>query len=196
MRARLTKDFTFEAAQTLPNAPEGHKCRGMHGHSFKIEVSVEGNVDPDIGWIYDHAEISDAMKPLLKILDHSYLNDIEGLENPTIEKMAEWFWNKLQSQCPGLCEIVVHETPTAQPAACIAAGSLQGTTPKAFGVDLIMAAGKPSLLEQPNVSARGRSRSRSLPCAGRLFGRLFPPPFVPAIAGDACSADNPPGRCA
>ena len=84
--ARLTKDFTFEAAQTLPNAPEGHKCRGVHGHSFKVEVSVEGEVDPKIGWVYDHAKISDAMKPLLKMLDHSYFNDIEGLENPTIEE--------------------------------------------------------------------------------------------------------------
>jgi 6-pyruvoyltetrahydropterin/6-carboxytetrahydropterin synthase len=114
MRTRLTKDFTFEAAQTLPNAPEGHKCRGVHGHSFKVEVSVEGEVDPKTGWVYDHAKISEAIKPLLKILDHAYLNDIEGLENPTIEKMAEWLWKKLESQCPGLCEIVVHETPTAR----------------------------------------------------------------------------------
>src|SRR6266705_3424244 len=87
MRARLTKDFTFEAAQTLPNAPKGHKCRGLHGHSFKVEVSIEGDVDPKAGWVYDHAEISAAMKPLLKMLDHKYLNDIEGLENPTIEKI-------------------------------------------------------------------------------------------------------------
>ena len=114
MRAWLTKDFTFEAAQTLPYAPEGHKCRRVHGHSFKVEVSVEGDVDPKVGWIYDHANISAAMKPLLRMLDHEYLNEIEGLENPTIEKMAEWFWKKLESQCPGLCEIVVHETPTAR----------------------------------------------------------------------------------
>jgi 6-pyruvoyltetrahydropterin/6-carboxytetrahydropterin synthase len=112
--ARLTKDFTFEAAQTLPNAPQGHKCRRVHGHSFKVEVSVEGRVDPKTGWVYDHADISAAMKPLLRMLDHTYLNDIEGLENPTIEKMAEWFWQKLESQCPGLCEVVVHETPTAR----------------------------------------------------------------------------------
>jgi len=70
MRARLTKDFTFEAAQTLPKAPEGHKCRRVHGHSFKVEVSVEGDVEPTVGWIYDHATISAAMKPLLEILDH------------------------------------------------------------------------------------------------------------------------------
>src|SRR5436190_17045321 len=110
MRARLTKDFTFEAAQTLPNAPEGHKCRGVHGHSFKVEVSVEGEVDPEIGWLYDHAEISPAMKPLLKRLDHTSLNDIEGLENPTLEIMAEWLWKKLESQCPRLCEHGDHAT--------------------------------------------------------------------------------------
>ena len=114
MRARLTKDFTFEAAQTLPAAPEGHKCQRMHGHSFKIEVSVEGDVDPKRGWIYDHAEISEAIKPLIKLLDHAYLNEIEGLENPTIENIAVWFWKKLAPQCAGLCQIVVHETPTAR----------------------------------------------------------------------------------
>src|SRR5260370_36430686 len=114
MRARLSKDFTVEAAQILAKAPEGHKCRRMHGHSFKIEVSVEGEVDPTTGWIYDHAEISAAMKPILKILDHSYLNDIEGLENPTIERMGAGFWQKLQPHCPGLREIVMHETPTAR----------------------------------------------------------------------------------
>src|SRR5215813_2544072 len=114
MRARLTKDFTFEAAQTLPAAPEGHKCRRMHGHSFKVEVSVEGEVEHSTGWVYDHAEISAAMKPLIRLLDHAYLNEIAGLENPTIEHMASWFWDKLASQLPGLCEIVIHETPTAR----------------------------------------------------------------------------------
>jgi 6-pyruvoyltetrahydropterin/6-carboxytetrahydropterin synthase len=114
VRARLTKEFTFEAAQTLPKVPEGHKCRRMHGHSFKVEVSVEGDVNPESGWIYDHAQISEAMKPLLKLLDHEYLNDIEGLENPTIERMAQWFWQKLKRECPGLCEIVVHETANAR----------------------------------------------------------------------------------
>jgi 6-pyruvoyltetrahydropterin/6-carboxytetrahydropterin synthase len=114
MKARLTKDFFFESAQTLPKAPPGHKCSRMHGHSFKVEITVEGVVDPDSGWIYDHARISEAMKPLVVLLDHSYLNDIPGLENPTIELMAAWFWEKLSSQCPGLCEIVIHETPLAR----------------------------------------------------------------------------------
>ena len=114
MRFRLTKDFLFEAAQTLPCAPEGHKCRQMHGHSFKIEIHIEGVVDESIGWIYDHKKISDAMRPLLELLDHGYLNDIPGLESPTIERMAAWFWRKLESDLPGLAEIVIFETPTAR----------------------------------------------------------------------------------
>jgi 6-pyruvoyltetrahydropterin/6-carboxytetrahydropterin synthase len=114
MRARLIKEFRFEAAQTLPNVPEGHKCRQMHGHSFKIEITVEGEVDEAVGWVYDHACITEAMAPLLEVLDHSYLNEIEGLENPTIENMAAWFWRKLEAPCAGLCEIVIHETPTAR----------------------------------------------------------------------------------
>ena len=73
MRARLTKDFCFEAAHHLPSLPEGHKCIQMHGHSFKVEISIEGEVDPKIGWIYDHKRISDAMKPLLELMDHSCL---------------------------------------------------------------------------------------------------------------------------
>jgi 6-pyruvoyltetrahydropterin/6-carboxytetrahydropterin synthase len=114
MRARLTKDFRFEAGQMLPNVEGGHKCGRIHGHSFKVEISVEGDVDPKTGWIYDHARIGEAMRPLLEQLDHAYLNDIEGLENPTIENMAAWFWKRLEPHCPGLCEIVIHETPTAR----------------------------------------------------------------------------------
>jgi 6-pyruvoyltetrahydropterin/6-carboxytetrahydropterin synthase len=114
MKARLTKDFMFEAAQTLPRVPSGHKCGRMHGHSFKVEISIEGEVDPRTGWIYDHARISRAMEPLVELLDHAYLNDVPGLENPTIELMAAWFWEKLAPQLPGLAEVVIHETPSAR----------------------------------------------------------------------------------
>ena len=114
MHVRLTKDYTFEAAQTLPKVPSTHKCGRMHGHSFKLEISVEGEVDPETGWLYDHALISRAMDPLLEMLDHSYLNDIPGLENPTIENMCRWFWERLSPDLPGLAEIVIHETPTAR----------------------------------------------------------------------------------
>ena len=114
MHVRLTKDFTFEAAQNLPNVPADHKCRRMHGHSFKVEISIEGEVDPVTGWFYDHARISKAMNPLLELIDHSYLNEIPGLENPTIDNMCAWLWGHLAPQLPGLSEIVLHETPTAR----------------------------------------------------------------------------------
>lgn len=114
MRSRLIKEFCFEAAHTLPSLPLEHKCRQMHGHSFKIEIHIEGEVDPVIGWVYDHKRISDAMKPLIERLDHSYLNEIEGLESPTIEILAAWFWKKLEHDLPGLVEIVIFETPTAR----------------------------------------------------------------------------------
>ncbi len=114
MIARLTKDFEFESAQTLPKVPVGHKCGRMHGHSFRVEISVEGEVNPESGWVYDHALISRAMNPLVEQLDHAYLNDIPGLENPTIELMAAWLWQKLAPDLPGLTEIVIHETPSAR----------------------------------------------------------------------------------
>jgi 6-pyruvoyltetrahydropterin/6-carboxytetrahydropterin synthase len=110
----LSKDFEFESAQSLPQFPEGHKCRKVHGHSFKITISVRGPVDEASGIFYDHAVISDAMRPIVEQLDHAYLNDIVGLENPTIELMTRWFWEKLKDQLPGLYEIVLHETPRAR----------------------------------------------------------------------------------
>lgn len=114
MKVRLSKDFIIEAAQRLPKVPAGHKCSRLHGHTFTIEICVEGKVNPETGWLYDHAEISAAMKPIMEQLDHSYLNDIPGLENPTIEIMAGWLWKKLQPQLPGLAEIIIHETPSAR----------------------------------------------------------------------------------
>ncbi len=105
----------------MPNVPPGHKCGSMHGHSFKVEIVVEGEVDPHMGWVYDHAEISRAMEPLLDYIDHKYMNDLPELENPTIEHIAAWFWRKLTPTLPGLAEIVV--TRRRPPAAFIAANS-------------------------------------------------------------------------
>ena len=110
----LSKDFDFEAAQSLPQFPAGHKCRNVHGHSFKVTISAHGPVDEASGIFYDHAAISDAMRPILAQLDHAYLNDIPGLENPTIENISRWLWEKLAPQVPGLYEIVLHETPRAR----------------------------------------------------------------------------------
>ncbi|HYJ32844.1 MAG TPA: 6-carboxytetrahydropterin synthase QueD [Candidatus Binatia bacterium] len=114
MRVRLTRDFTFEAAHLLPNAPDGHKCRRLHGHSFRIEVTVEGEVDPRTGWFLDYAVIRDAVEPLRKQLDHYYLNEIPGLDNPTSEHLAGWLWERLKHSLPSLARITVHETCEAR----------------------------------------------------------------------------------
>ena len=109
----IFKIFTIEAAHLLPNVPEGHKCRRLHGHSFRIEVHVSGPVDEQAGWVLDFADVSAAFKPLFTQLDHHYLNEIEGLENPTSENLAKWIWQRLKHDLPGLSKVVVQETCTA-----------------------------------------------------------------------------------
>ena len=113
MLITLRRKFDFEAAQHLPSFPEGHKCRQLHGHSFSLEVCVSGVADPKSGLLYDHAKIAEAVRPILEKLDHSCLNDMAGLENPTLEIMCQWFWKKLTPLLPGLSEITLHETPRA-----------------------------------------------------------------------------------
>lgn len=110
----LVKTFQFEAAHRLPHLPEGHKCARLHGHSFSVDVVVEGPVDPKLGWVMDYADISAAFKPIWNQLDHYYLNEIPGLENPTSENVAAWIWNQLKPVLPLLTRIVVAETCTAR----------------------------------------------------------------------------------
>jgi 6-pyruvoyltetrahydropterin/6-carboxytetrahydropterin synthase len=114
MKLELRKTFQFEAAHLLPLLPEAHKCRRLHGHSFQVEVVVEGENDPRLGWVMDYADISAAFKPLWEQLDHNYLNEIPGLENPTSEIVAVWIWERLKPVLPLLKEIVVAETCTAR----------------------------------------------------------------------------------
>jgi 6-pyruvoyltetrahydropterin/6-carboxytetrahydropterin synthase len=109
----LFKSFRFEAAHRLPNVPAGHKCARLHGHSFQVELHVEGPVDPHTGWVMDFADIKRAFAPIYDRLDHHYLNDIPGLDNPTSERIAEWIWQQLKPALPLLSEIVLHETCTA-----------------------------------------------------------------------------------
>ena len=114
MRVRLSHDFTLEAAHSLPRLPEGHKCRRVHGHTFKIEVQVEGEVDPQSGWLMDYADLEKKFAPLHQALDHRLLNEVEGLDNPSSENLAAWIWKKLKPSLPQLVEIVVHETDHAR----------------------------------------------------------------------------------
>ena len=110
----LVKDFRFEAAHWLPNVPEGHKCRRMHGHSFRGEVAVRGDVDPKTGWLIDFADLKRAIDPIVHELDHYCLNDIAGLQNPTSEMVALWLWNRLSPQVPMLYRVTIEETCTSR----------------------------------------------------------------------------------
>jgi 6-pyruvoyltetrahydropterin/6-carboxytetrahydropterin synthase len=110
----LTKEFTFEAAHKLPHVPAGHKCGRLHGHSFRVEVTVRGPVDPHTGWLMDFAELKAKFRPLEEQLDHRYLNEIEGLENSTSENLARWIWVRLKPEVPQLYAITVYETCTSR----------------------------------------------------------------------------------
>ncbi len=109
----IWKEFTFEAAHLLPNLPEEHKCRRLHGHSYTVRICVEGDLDPELGWVIDFADIKKAYLPIREQLDHYYLNDIEGLENPTAENIARWIWDRLKPELPILSRIEIGETCTS-----------------------------------------------------------------------------------
>lgn len=117
----IYKEFSFEAAHRLPNVPEGHKCARLHGHSFRVRLEVSGPLDPTLGWVMDYGDIKTAFKPILERLDHYYLNDIPGLENPTSEVMAQWIWGELKPNLAALSAVWVMETCTS---ACVYRGDL------------------------------------------------------------------------
>lgn len=109
---QIFKEFTIEAAHRLPNVPPGHKCSRLHGHSFRVEVYVGGEVSEPSGWVIDFADIKTAFQPLFERLDHNYLNEVEGLSNPTSENIARWIWQRLRPALPSLSKIIVRETCT------------------------------------------------------------------------------------
>lgn len=118
----ISRTFRIEAAHRLPRVPAGHKCARLHGHSFLIDVHVSGPIDAELGWVMDFADIKAAFSPMLEQLDHNYLNDIPGLDNPTSENLARWIWNALEPRLPLLARVVIHETCTS---ACSYGGPLQ-----------------------------------------------------------------------
>lgn len=114
MKVRLSKRFAFEAAHFLPAVPDGHRCRRLHGHSFRFEVEVGGEVDPTTGWLLDYGELSARVRPVVDQLDHTLLNAVPGLENPTAELLAAWLWSRLAPGLPSLARISVLETCTTR----------------------------------------------------------------------------------
>jgi 6-pyruvoyltetrahydropterin/6-carboxytetrahydropterin synthase len=111
--AEIFKEFTFEAAHRLPHVPAGHKCSRLHGHSFRVAIHVAGPVEPESGWLMDFAELKSCFEPLYNVLDHNYLNEIDGLENPTSENIARWIWDHLKPRLPQLSGVLVQETCTS-----------------------------------------------------------------------------------
>ncbi|MBD2783396.1 6-carboxytetrahydropterin synthase QueD [Xenorhabdus sp. DI] len=113
MSTTIFKDFQFEAAHYLPNVPKGHKCGRLHGHSFMVRLEITGEVDPLTGWLMDFADVKAVFKPIWEQLDHHYLNEIPGLENPTSEVLAKWIWEQLKPKLPQLSAVMVKETCSA-----------------------------------------------------------------------------------
>ena len=109
-KVRLVRGFTFEAAHRLPYAGEGHKCTRLHGHSFRVEIVCQGEIDPTTGWLMDFAQLEEKFAPLLEQLDHRSLNEIDGLFNPTSENLARWIWVRLEPTLPCLIQVSVAET--------------------------------------------------------------------------------------
>lgn len=109
----IYKEFIFESAHYLPNLPSGHKCGRLHGHSYRVQIYVEGDSNNSNGWVIDYKDIHDAFLPLYEQLDHCLLNDIVGLENPTAENIAKWIWSNLIDRLPILSKVVINETSTS-----------------------------------------------------------------------------------
>lgn len=109
----IYKTFSFDSAHYLPLVPAGHKCGGMHGHTYTLKVFISGDPEPHSGWVIDYTDLKKGIKPLIEVLDHKILNDVPGLENPTSEQLSIWLWNKIKPVFPGLIRIELNETPSS-----------------------------------------------------------------------------------
>ena len=107
---KITQAFSFEAAHRLPKVPSTHRCYRMHGHSYGVELELEGAIDPVTGFVVDFFDIEKAFAPLLATLDHQCLNEVKGLENPTAENIAVWIWERVKLVLPQLSLVTVYET--------------------------------------------------------------------------------------
>lgn len=114
MPTRLERTYRFEAAHFLPRVAPGHKCARMHGHSYSVDVILEGALDPELGWLLDFGDLDAIVTPVIDQLDHRVLNEIEGLANPTSELLAQWLWKRLRPHLPTLVEVATCETPGAR----------------------------------------------------------------------------------
>jgi len=111
VRVRISATYSFEAAHWLPHVPDGHKCKRLHGHNYRIDVSIDGPLDAR-GFVADYAELDAAVQPIIDGLDHRCLNEIAGLENPTSEVIALWLRDRIKEKLPTYSPVIrVWETP-------------------------------------------------------------------------------------
>jgi 6-pyruvoyltetrahydropterin/6-carboxytetrahydropterin synthase len=109
----IFRQFTFDSAHFLPNVPVGHKCKEIHGHTYRLVLYFEGELDKELNWVMDFAEVKRVVDPIVNTLDHHLLNNISGLENPTCEAIAIWLWNHIKPEMDCLKKVELHETPTS-----------------------------------------------------------------------------------
>ncbi len=109
----IFKKFTFDSAHSLPFVSDDHKCKRVHGHTYHLTVYISGDLDPKLGWVMDFTDLKAVIDPLIKRIDHRFLNEIKGLENPTCEIFAKWIWDEIINDLPGLTKIELNETPTS-----------------------------------------------------------------------------------
>lgn len=121
MMMKLKQHFQIESARFLPHLASDHPCSRLHGHSFKIILSITGPVIPPKQWVMDYHEINLIVLPILKLIDHRVLNEVEGLENPTSEVLARWIYDKVKEKIPLLTSVNISETPTTE---CIYSGEI------------------------------------------------------------------------
>ena len=209
---KITQAFTFEAAHFLPNVPDGHRCRRMHGHSYRVELQLDGPIDPATGWVTDFFAVEAAFAPLLARLDHHCLNEIEGLENPTAELIAVWIWERVKPRLPLLAAVRVYETPmcwaeheggAAKPPDVRPRRQKRPRWSAAVRVQVRLAfAGLPRRTASPSrpwtgpgpVDAAGSSRPRPAPPFRRDPIGLFRPPLRSPNAGTPCGRGTSASR--
>ena len=110
---QLFKIFTFDSAHFLPQVPDGHKCKSIHGHTYQLTLYIEDDLKNELDWVMDFSDLKKVVDPIISELDHKLLNNILGLENPTCEKIAIWIWNKVKIELPKLYKIILNETPNS-----------------------------------------------------------------------------------
>jgi 6-pyruvoyltetrahydropterin/6-carboxytetrahydropterin synthase len=114
MKVRLSRTFSFEASHRLDHLGVEHPCYNLHGHSYRVEIEVSGKVDETTGFLIDYSEIAKIVRPIVKRLDHTHLNDIKGLPLTSTEHICRWLWERIQPELPILSRITIYETDSSK----------------------------------------------------------------------------------